>query len=205
MRSIAHNTRQTAQHEIRWHSGSSERTGCNMQPSSEEHSADQTAMAQSNAKGHSLNRNGSQRYRSDDSSAEPTSQSTVRTRAGGGSARHRPAAARARALRRRTATRGGALTRAATPATVKSSQQRKGHRQRISSTGRSSTQSSTRVLSYTVRHGHCGVTHLPGAEDSASHSAQCSCALRRWHANRQATACQTRRVTLHMMGFGLGL
>jgi hypothetical protein len=118
-----------------------------MQPSSEEHSADQTAMAQSNAKGHSLNRNGSQRYRSDDSSAEPTSQSTVRTRAGGGSARHRPAAARARGLRRRTATRGGALTRAANPATVKSSQ-RKGHRQRISSTGRSaqsSTQSSTQL------------------------------------------------------------
>ena len=47
MRNIAHNTRQTAQHEIRWHSGSSERTGCNMQPSSEGHSADQAATAQS--------------------------------------------------------------------------------------------------------------------------------------------------------------
>ncbi len=48
MRSIAHNTRQTARHEIRWHeNGSSERAGCAMQRSSEGHSADQTAMAQS--------------------------------------------------------------------------------------------------------------------------------------------------------------
>ena len=173
-----------------------------MQRSSDEHSADQTAMAQSKCQRALPQQEWiaaiSQRVTIDDSSAEPSSQSTVRTRAGGGSARHRPAAARARALRRRTATRGGALTRAATPAKVSNESD-------TAAIAHRSAQSSTGVLSYRVRHGHCGVTHLPVAEDSASHSAQCSCALRRWHANRQATACQTRRVTLHMMGLGLGL